>query len=74
MKEKYSLDLEGTRYLLSRLTSLFVHKTDGDLLADRVLALENENASLKARIQELESHHTDDIVYVAYREGNTTEG
>lgn len=73
MKEKYCLDLEGTKYILNKLSSLFFHKKEGDLLADRISALEEENAALKLRIQNLESHHTDDIVYVAYKENSNTE-
>ena len=73
MKEKYCLDLEGTKYILNKLNSLFFHKKEGDLLADRISALEEENTALKLRIQNLESHHTDDITYVAYRENSNTE-
>ena len=73
MKEKYCLDLEGTKYILNKLNSLFFHKREGDLLADRISALEEENTALKLRIQNLESHHTDDITYVAYRENSNTE-
>ena len=66
MIEQDRLDLEGIRYLSSRLGSIFVLKSEESRLVDRLTALEDENTRLKQRISELESLHTDDTVYVAY--------